>query len=116
MPPPASRPPGAQRSRPPALPVLTPEKPESFCLGAPPRNQSPLAVAGGQVEPVGGEDGIGINADAVGGGPQAGGFPLGSDAGQINRGPPGPSGDVAAVIRESVHDAMEPDRMSAART
>ena len=31
MPTPASRPPGAQRSRPLALPVLTPEKPESFC-------------------------------------------------------------------------------------
>ncbi|MFM8495367.1 MAG: hypothetical protein ACKOEM_07555 [Planctomycetia bacterium] len=32
MPPSASRPPGAQRSRPLALPVLTREKPESFCL------------------------------------------------------------------------------------
>ena len=34
MPPPASRPLGAQRSRPLPLPVLTPEKPESFCLDA----------------------------------------------------------------------------------
>lgn len=74
------------------------------------------AGGGSEVESIGGQDGVGIAADAGGGCPQAGGLAAGVNSGQIDRGPSGPGGDVAAMVSKGVHGPIVADCWRAART